>query len=83
MKKFQITCKQCGALYWCSTCGSVWFVKSSSGFTLCRSCWTAGTSGLNINHDWNKHPVVSCDECGKRFYDEIGLDNHKIMEHNV
>jgi len=81
MKKFQITCKQCGANYWCPWCGSTWFVKSSSGITLCRSCWTAGTSGLKIKHDWSKHPVVEC--CGKKFYNEISLDNHKELEHNI
>jgi RNase P subunit RPR2 len=82
MKKFQMTCKECGEPYWCPWRGSTWFTKSPGGLTLCRSCWTAGTSGLKVRHDLAKHDSYVCNECGKKFYNYITFCNHMLMEHN-
>jgi ribosomal protein L37AE/L43A len=81
LEKFQITCRECGQAYWCPVCGSTYFIKSSLGITMCRSCWHLIRNGLNIKHDLNKHKVYRCSECRLEFYSEISLWNHEWEEH--
>jgi len=81
MKKFNIKCKECGALYWCPNCGSTWFVESQTGFTLCRSCWQTISAGLNCHHKFEKHKKYKCKVCGKKYRKYIDLEDHKYRDH--